>query len=243
MSASGGANLTMGLGPTNEELDRLNAQLSEVIRLQGLLEYDQCGKLILDAFFDGDVAAWKSRSPAKEASIRRLAKRPNAPYRKDALAKRIGVHVALRTHGFVKDCLHLTASHVVEVLRLDEPDQAQALRQAEQKHWSVQQLRRSVVALRRSRGERRGRRGTTEGAQLVAKVRCTVKHCLELERALAETAFIFPNELEALANELRALDSTVRRIRASVPSPLETRPSVAKGRESGSLEGATAVSA
>jgi hypothetical protein len=146
------------IGPSNAELDRTNLRLREVARIGGLRAFAEEGRVILDDVFGGDVRAWEDRSPAKMNSIRRLAERPTAPYGKDALTKRVRVCVALEALPIVWDCDALSASHVVEVLRLPPAERASMLTQAQSARWSVRQLHDAVVAERRSRGERRGRR-------------------------------------------------------------------------------------
>lgn len=225
----------LGIGPTDFDLDRVNAKLTQIVRLTGLDEYDQCGQLILDVFFDGSVTAWKSRSPAKEASIRRLARRPNAPYRKDALTKRVGVHVTLRAHPFLRECSRVSASHIVEVLRLDADSQAEMLKKAQERSWSVTKLREAVVVLRRAKGERRGRHPATVAVRALAVAQRMTNQCGELSRLVADLTEGGRSDPKSL----QELDGALRELASNVVGVLETLrtlphvPALAKAREPG----------
>lgn len=171
-----------GLGPTDAELDRINTELKSIRRVGDLRAWAEAGQFILDTFFGGRVDAWENRSPAKEASIRRLAQRPGAPYRKDALTRRVRVCVALRRHPFVYDCDGLSAAHVMAVLRLPAPEQESLLLRAHLEAWSARQLGQFVVVMRQRDGERRGAPASPPAVQALVRLRRLAR---DFEAALA----------------------------------------------------------
>jgi hypothetical protein len=206
-----------GFGPSDGELDRTNTRLRECARVGGLRAFENEGEIILRDIFAGDVAAWESRSPAKMNSIRRLAKRPGAPYQKDGLTKRIGVHVALQRLEFVWKCEQITASHVVEVLRLPHEERVRMLSLVQAEGWSVRRLHEQVVQHRRERGERRGRRVSPRVRKAVAQLRKATSRLARVPALLQHAAHVDERsqaELRELSQELatlqRRIDEVVR---------------------------------
>ncbi len=156
---------------TASKLDEVNGALRTIQQRTELEAFAAAGQLLLDTFFGGSVAAWESHSPRKCISLRKLAERPGAPYKKDALSKRLGVRAALERHPFILNCPALTASHVVLVLRLPRDEQAAELRRAEQERWGVRAFRKHLIAVARTRGERRGAPTATKVQRSLVELR------------------------------------------------------------------------
>jgi len=204
-----------GLGPSDAELDSTNARLRECARLGDLQAFVAEGEIILRDMFGGDVAAWESRSPAKMQSIRRLAKRPGAPYQKDALSKRVGVHVAMQKLAFVWRSPTITASHVVEVLRIPHDQRVGMLELAIAEGWSVKRLHAEVVQCRRSRGERRGRRVSPRVRKAISLLRKATQALARVPALLEPGALLDERSRAELATLVSRLSTLQRRVDAA----------------------------
>jgi hypothetical protein len=165
-----------GLRPSDSELDGTNRRLREFARVGGLKSYAREGEIIFKDLFQQDLDAWESRSPAKMNSIRRLAERPNAPYGKDALGKRISIFIALQSLDFVWWADKITVSHIVEVLRLPQEERVRLLKNVQTEGWSVRKLHKVVVGHRRGGGERRGRPVSPDVRKAIIRLRTIVFH-------------------------------------------------------------------
>lgn len=175
---------------TPSKLDEVNVALRTIQRRTELEAFAAAGQLLLDTFFAGSVAAWESHSPRKCFSLRKLAERPGAPFKKDALSKRLGVRAALERHPFILNCPALTASHVVLVLRLPNDQQAAELKRAASEGWGVRAFRKHLIAVARERGERRGAPSSTAAQRSLNELR----RCRDvLQRAAAKLEMLSPS--------------------------------------------------
>lgn len=158
---------------------------------------------------------WRDRRRNKNNSIRRLAQRPDCPYCKSALTEAIAVYVAVRELNCVRTYGHISASHVAAVLRVERPEQARLLQQAEDGCWSVRELREQVVAFRRASGERRGRPRSSEGERALASLHQALTL---LEKAIGELREVsFRSEAAAeLRHARQQLDSWSKHLAALV---------------------------
>jgi len=218
--ASSNRSIVPGLGPSDADLDFTNARLRECARVGDLQAFVAEGEIILRDIFCGDVAAWESRSPVKMHSIRRLARRPRAPYKKDALAKRIGVYVAMKKLAFVWRSPGITASHVVEVLRLSHDERVRMLELVQAEGWSVRQLHAEVVHHRRTRGERRGRRASPHIRKALAVLRKATQTLSRVPALLEHGAIVDDrsrSELAMLVDQLAVLQRRLETALTSLP--------------------------
>lgn len=92
----------------------------------------------------------------------------------------MAVYVATHTLPCVRTFGHITASHIAVVLRLPAADQERVLSWAEAERLSVRELRRHVVTLRRTNGERRGR-PSDEGRRILALTRSSLENMAAAE--------------------------------------------------------------
>src|SRR5688572_30844977 len=79
---------------TDVELARIAKQLREVSSASSWSRTLAIGELVLKHFFRGKVDEWQTRRRQKDASIRRLAQRPDCPLGKSALSEAVAIHVA-----------------------------------------------------------------------------------------------------------------------------------------------------
>jgi hypothetical protein len=112
-------------------------------------------ELVLKHFFGGSVEEWQTHRRQKEASIRRLAHRPDCPLGKSALSEAVAIYVA--KDGLPASVDDLTPSHVAVALRFPPAERLSLIEKAVTGAWTVREMRREALLLKRSAGERRGR--------------------------------------------------------------------------------------
>jgi hypothetical protein len=79
---------------TDLELARIARELREISSGSSWSRTLAIGELVLKHFFRGNVEEWQTHRRQKEASIRRLAQRPDCPLGKSALSEAVAIHVA-----------------------------------------------------------------------------------------------------------------------------------------------------
>ena len=216
-------------------LEQVVAELKELERRTGIERTLAIGELILGRFFGADTAAWRERRRNKNNSIRRLASRSDCPLSKSALHEAVGVYVAVLDMPSVRTSGHISASHVATVLRLPASTRVRLLQHAECERWSVRDLRKNVVALRRSEGERRGRPARDAQRRGVAALRSCLRHAGDVVVRLGDTSPLNAElklELRGLAREASRLSSrlvelgetTPELVRAGSPSVSQNKP-------------------
>src|SRR5262245_42658231 len=140
---------------TDGQLARIAAELREITHGSSWSRTLATGELVLKHFFAGNVEEWRSHRRQKEASIRRLAQRPDCPLGKSALSEAVAIYVARGELAAFVDVL--TPTHVGLALRLPAADRVDLLQKALNGRWSVRTTRSEVLVLKRRVGERRGR--------------------------------------------------------------------------------------
>jgi hypothetical protein len=212
-------------------LDHVVQQLLEIERSSGLERTLAIGRVILTQFFGDDPTIWQDRRRNKNNSIRRLADRADCPLSKSALNDAVAVYVASRQLKCVRATGHITASHISVVLSLPPPEREQMLEKAEQRSWSVKQLKAEVISVRRASGERRGRPPRDVTDRALSLVREAVER---LRQALSTLPFAALSsaargELASLTSDALALATDLRSIveqERSASMRLRTAPSV-----------------
>jgi hypothetical protein len=140
---------------SDTELERIAAQLREIAHGSTWSRTLATGGLVLKHFFGGNVDEWRTHRRQKEASIRRLARRPDCPLGKSALSEAVAIYVARKD---LPTCVgELTPSHVAIALRLPVAQRVAMLEKAAAGAWSVREMRTEALLLKRRAGERRGR--------------------------------------------------------------------------------------
>lgn len=232
-----GVGMTVTL--TCQELDQIVLKLLEINRRSGLARTLEIGQLILQHFFDGDVAAWRDRRRTKAQSIRRLAHRPGCPLAKSALNDAVAVYAASVSMPYVHTFGHVGSSHVAAVLTQSDERREKLLRLAERDKWSVRRLR-AEVACATSSGTRGAlspaaqRRPAAErsaayevASAVSSEGASTAAHGVPSALSRSDWSVASRSlDLRELAEELRGLCATVRRI---LRSPAEVSPQGAHG--------------
>jgi hypothetical protein len=230
----GGEEQPARAGDAANAFDPLVAELQAISRRRGLERTLAVGELILREFFGGDSRAWREQSRKKANSIRRLALRPDCPFRKSTLNEAVGVYVAVFEQPALQNAAHITASHIASVLRLPADERERLLEEAERERWSVRQLR--------SRVRSRGRSGA--GESRLAWLDAGMRAVLLLQRSLEDAVAIAGHmgelgplsshsraELRELANEVLHLGTQLSNLAADPSDTTRLRPSEIRYRE------------
>ena len=140
---------------TDGQLERIAAQLRDIAHGSSWSRTLATGELVLKHFFGGNVGEWRAHRRQKEASMRRLAQRPDCPLGKSALSEAVAIFVASKD---LPTCVNeLTPSHVAIALRLPAAQRLAIIEKAAAGAWSVREMRTEALLLKRRAGERRGR--------------------------------------------------------------------------------------
>jgi len=172
------------------------------------------GELILKHFFAGSIEEWQTHRRHKEASIRRLANRPDCPFGRSALSEAVSIYVARRD---LPECVNeLTPSHVAIALRLPVAQRLALIEQAVTETWSVREMRAKALILKRSDGERRGRPRFSQARAGLSQLKVSLDaldSSLELLSAATEAS---ADTIALLERALLALESKLDDVRAGV---------------------------
>ncbi|MGD0679019.1 MAG: hypothetical protein ABSC94_26745 [Polyangiaceae bacterium] len=135
------------------------------------------GEFVITRFYGNDLAQWRSRDPAKHASLRKLSRHPDLAMSPGALYRSVAMY-ELSDRICVRQCRFLSTSHLRVVLPLLPEQQERLLRESESFGWSVRRLEEEVEALvvrdpsaRTTRGGRKRRSKLKEVVQSLE--RCT----------------------------------------------------------------------
>jgi hypothetical protein len=165
------------------------------------------GRIVLERFYGGDVAAWHARS-RKPVSLRRLAERlKDAHFTASGLSRCMAIHATLQPLGPIAQWRRLTPGHVAVVLPLPPADQAALLRAAEESDWTREELRAHARASGRS--PRGGRRRTPK---FVGAIQMIVRMTEADGAAFAEIASVADLSPELILN----LNQRLMRARANL---------------------------
>lgn len=140
---------------TDGQLEKIAAELREIAHGSSWSRTLATGELVLKHFFAGNVEEWRTHRRQKDASIRRLAQRPDCPLGKSALSEAVSIYIARKDLPKCVD--ELTPSHVAIALRLPAAQRLALLEKAVLGAWSVREMRAEALLLKRRAGERRGR--------------------------------------------------------------------------------------
>lgn len=171
--------------PERSRLDELAARLAQQGKDTTVEAALEIGKLVLDTLYDGDLAAWRSRA-AKAHSLRALARRDDLSVSSSALYRAVALYELAQSLGGFSRWSSLGISHLRLVLGLPLAEQRRLLDAAVAHEWTVAELEREAVAVRKREPEQMGRGGrprlprflksvnrlrkAAEGAELLADV-------------------------------------------------------------------------
>src|SRR5579859_4921759 len=137
---------------TDEEVERVVAQLHDLCRAATMDFALSVGKLIISNFFSGNLASWRDRDPKKNASLRRLAAHPDLPMSPAVLYRSIAIYELCERLG-IRSWKHVSTTHIRLVLPLEPAEQARLLRLCEAHAWPVRRLDEEVAAISRESPE------------------------------------------------------------------------------------------
>lgn len=198
------------------ESESESARFAELAERLGDLSRDgnveqalELGKLVLDTLYDGDLAAWRRRG-SKAHSLRALARRSELAVSSSALYRSVALYELAQTHGGLERWAGLGISHLRLVLGLPVAEQRRLLDAALSRGWTVAELEREAVGVRK----RGAATGTTRGGRprlprfvkSVNRLRKTAEAPDELFGDLAAAADMTPEQLA----EIRDVLSTIR---------------------------------
>ncbi|MCC6215934.1 MAG: hypothetical protein IT376_13800 [Polyangiaceae bacterium] len=193
----------------------------------------------------------RRRDARRYAPLALLAAAPNAPLREATLCSVVNVSLLAVRYPFVLRAPALSPTHLVDSLRLPEPQREALLRRAHLERWSTRAFRSAIAGARGEGGARRGR--PRQSAADRARSMCA-RALRPLEMActfLSELAEANDDSRRAALPSLRGLDQLLHRCfvaagdasargsapaRASAPAPTHQpdaaaacRPSAARG--------------
>jgi hypothetical protein len=152
------------LAPTVDQpskLDRVARRINALCREAALEVTYSIGELIIEELYGGDIAQW-GRQGTGSFSYRKLAARADLLVSPSTLCRAVAIYVLCERLGGRPALGDLTASHLQEVLALEQPEQERLLFTANAQQWTVSRLRAEV---RRRRPEAsRSKRASVIGA-------------------------------------------------------------------------------
>jgi hypothetical protein len=206
--------------PTDVELARIAKELREISSGSSWSRTLAIGELVLKHFFRGKVDEWQTRRRQKDASIRRLAQRPDCPLGKSALSEAVAIRVARsELPAFVDE---LTPSHVGLALRLPPVQRVEILKKAHAASWSVRAMRSEVLALKRRAGERRGRPRFSAARAAVARAVRSAEALRSVVELLDGARDVSEDTLDSLAAALVDVEGALTEARAGVKKLAQT---------------------
>jgi hypothetical protein len=174
--------------PSDGQLQRIAAELRGITHGSSWARTLATGELLLKHFFGGSLEEWRTHRRQKEASIRRLAQRPDCPLGKSALSDAVSIYVAKK---HLPQCVdELTPSHVAIALRLPPAQRLLLIEKAVAQTWSVREMRNEALLLKRRAGERRGRPRFSQARAALSQIQASLD------------AFDFGIELLRVAGEI-----------------------------------------
>jgi hypothetical protein len=215
------------LGPLLEQLQEINQR-------RGLERTLAVGELILREFFGGDPRAWREQSRKKANSIRKLALRPDCPFRKSTLNEAVGVYVAVVEQPNLRQASHVTASHIASVLRLTPDERERLLEAAEREHWSVRQLRAKVRAHGRSGAGESRLTWLDSGMRAVLLLQRSLEDAVAIAGHMGELGPLSSHsraELRELADEVLRLGTQLSHLATEPAEGARLRPSEIRYRD------------
>jgi hypothetical protein len=121
-------------------------ELRELYYGSGIALMVRLGEKILDRLYGGNETLWKSRH-RKNNSFRKLEMHPDLPFHASMLSRSVSAYVLSRRRPDLTNLKNVGVSHLQEVLKLDARTQDILLDRVERERWTVQQLRREIIAL------------------------------------------------------------------------------------------------
>jgi hypothetical protein len=196
LAANGSAPLVLHDGV----IEGTAAEIRDCARAAKLEFASKVGRIVLERFYGGDVAAWHSHG-RKDASLRKLADRlEDAHLSASALYRCVAIHAALQALGPLEQWHRVAPTHVSLVLPLPPDDQAALLREVEENGWSVDELKQRVRATKPVK--QRGRPLVPAFAKAIRKFQRMFSPDGEAFQELGRAEALSPEDLDDLSHEL-----------------------------------------
>lgn len=192
------------------QIDDLAEQLAALGKDVSVGQAVEVGRLVVERLYGGDLSAWRGRAP-KSHSLRTLSRRSDLPVSSSALYRSIALHeLSARLGGLERWAdAGLGISHLRLVLGLPELDQRRLLDAAIKQAWTVAELEREAVPVRKrspTQSKRGGRPRLPRFVKSVNRLRKTAEAPDELFGDLDAAADMSAEDL----TEIRDMLSTIR---------------------------------
>jgi hypothetical protein len=152
------------------DVGELVRELRDLYHGSGIALMLRLGEKILVRLYGGNESLWKSRR-RKDNSFRKLETHPDLPFHASMLSRSVSAYVLSRRRSDLTSLKNVGVSHLQEVLKLDGRTQDILLDRVERERWTVQQLRREIVALSPAGTRTGGRPRTPVFVRSIRRVR------------------------------------------------------------------------
>jgi hypothetical protein len=197
---------TFPKSPDRERLDELAARLAEQGKDTTVEQALEVGRMVLDALYGGDLSAWRSRA-TKAHSLRALARRDDLSVSSSGLYRAVALYELAQNLGGFERWSTLGISHLRLVLGLPIPEQRRLLDAAVRHGWTVTELEREAVAVRKREPEQLGRGGRPRLPRFVKSVNRLRKAAegAELFADVEAAAEMSPERLAEIRDQLATI--------------------------------------
>jgi hypothetical protein len=134
------------------------------------------GKVVIDAFYAGEIDSWRVRDANKQPSFRKLSRHPELPMSAAALYRSVCIYEICDRLG-IRCWKNLSTSHLRLVIPLPPADQERVLRLAQDNSWSVRRLDEEVATMRAPNARSAVDRGGRRRAGHLGKAMRSVENC------------------------------------------------------------------
>jgi len=129
---------------TTDPIEQVVSDLKQLCRASALEFALSVGKLVVSAFFDGEVANMKANIDTN-VSYRKLARHAMLPMSPATLCRSVAIY-AFCQQTRIEDWHHISVSHIKLVLPLPAEQQIRLLDEADRNRWPTRRLREELVA-------------------------------------------------------------------------------------------------
>lgn len=198
---------SLSQSPERARLDELAARLAEQGKDATVDQALEIGRMVLDTLYGGDLLAWRSRA-AKAHSLRALARREDLSVSSSGLYRAVALYELAQNLGGLERWSTLGISHLRLVLGLPICEQRRLLDAAVGNAWTVAELEREAVAVRKREPEQLGRGGRPRLPRFVKSVN-RLRKAAEGAELFADVEAAAEMSPERLA-EIRDVLATIR---------------------------------
>jgi hypothetical protein len=202
---------------SEEDLDRVVAQITRLTRTATLEFSLRIGAIIIHHCYAGDTELWRRRGP-KTTSFRQLAAHPSMPMSPVALYRCVAIFELCERLNVASRWRNLGASHLRAVLGFESSTQERLLSRANSEQLSVRALQEEVDKIRSTRANRGGRRPVAPALRIVKTIRnCLVQH----DQAIRSVQAMEAPEVRELVLLLEDARTLLQAIAECLQAPIE----------------------